>query len=93
MDNTPHPVVLGIAFWWVYDCNLEGRNKTLSMVVPPGTLLLQHCPQRVLTARPDIADNPLAVTTRQFLRDSEDMFCFETRIFQLRGDEVPELEV
>jgi len=91
MDHSPYPLVLGTAFWWIYDCNLEGRRKQLSMVVPRGDFLLPHCPPDVLAARPEFATDPDRVVTRQWLKSSEDMFSFSTRNFKLRGDEVAEL--
>ena len=91
MDNSPYPLVLGTAFWWIYDCNLEGRRKQLSMVVPKGDFLLPHCPPDVLATRPEFAADPERVVTRQWLKASDDMFSFATRNFKLRGDEVAEL--
>ena len=91
MDSSPYPLVLGTAFWWVYDCNLEGRKKTLSMLVPQGEFLQQHCPPSILADRPEFGKDPERVVTRQFLRASEDQFSFSTRNYKLRGEEVAEL--
>jgi hypothetical protein len=91
MDDCPQPLVLGTSFWWIYDCNLEGRRKQLSMLVPKGEFLLGHCPPDILADRPEFASDPDRVVTRQFLRDDDNTFSFTTRNFKLRGTEVAEL--
>ena len=87
MEKTPHPVVLGMAFWWVYDLNLEGRKRRLSMLVPKGDFILQHAPPDLLLQRPELADRPLEFMTRQFMTSDykpKDLFRLPLRTFQLR---------
>lgn len=89
MATTPHPMVLGMCFWWVYDLNLEGRSRRLSMLVPKGHLLLQHAPHDLIARRPELAEKPLEYPTRQYMTSDykpEDIFRLTTRTFKLRAD-------
>jgi hypothetical protein len=87
MEEAPLPVVLGGSFFWIYDLDMRGRDKSLSMLVPKGRAIWALMPPDKRERYPEARLTPDLVQMRQVFTDegaTEGDYRFPTKNFSIR---------